>query len=252
MKMKKILNLGVVLSLCYFCGCSSQNDPTKDENKNANATTITDASGNVYHTIQIGTQTWMVENLKTTKYNDGSSIPNVTNATEWSNLTGAAYCNYNNDINNVDKYGRLYNWYAVNTGNLAPIGWHVPYKSDWETLNQYLTDRGYGYGGSGDDVAKSIASNENWTSSTTKGDVGNDIISNNITGFNAVPAGSRGSNGVYGSLNGIAIWWSASRYYGNYSNGQPYSWKIFYNANNIQNGYSTSWNGGMSIRCVKD
>src|SRR5574344_55140 len=88
--------------------------------------TVTDIDGNVYHTITIGTQTWMVENLKVSKYNDGTAIPNVTDATAWAALTTGAYCDYNNDVANGTKYGHLYNWYAVNTGKLAPSGWHGP------------------------------------------------------------------------------------------------------------------------------
>ena len=85
-------------------------------------TTVTDADGNVYHTITIGTQTWTVENLRTTKYNDGTAIPNVTNTTSWRNLTTPGYCWYNNDSTTYKAtYGALYNWYAVNTGKLAPV-----------------------------------------------------------------------------------------------------------------------------------
>jgi hypothetical protein len=84
---------------------------------------VTDVDGNVYHAIKIGTQIWMLENLKVTKYNDGSSIPLVTDTTTWSNLSTPAYCWYNNDLaTNKDTYGALYNWYAVNSGNLCPTG----------------------------------------------------------------------------------------------------------------------------------
>src|SRR5665647_1584626 len=89
------------------------------------AQTVKDIDGNVYHTVKIGTQVWMVENLKTTKYNDGTSIPNIIDGTTWSNLTTPGFCFYNNDAANKNIYGALYNWYTVNTGKLAPTGWHV-------------------------------------------------------------------------------------------------------------------------------
>ena len=89
--------------------------------------TATDIDGNVYHTVTIGTQVWMVENLKTTRYNDGSPIPLVTDSSYWSNLTTPGYCWYNNDTTNKNTYGALYNWYTVNTGKLAPqAGMYLP------------------------------------------------------------------------------------------------------------------------------
>jgi hypothetical protein len=88
---------------------------------------IADVDGNLYKTIQIGTQIWMAENLKTTRFNDGAPIPYVTDDIEWEKLTTPGYCWYDNDPSSFkDIYGALYNWYAVNTYKLCPIGWHVP------------------------------------------------------------------------------------------------------------------------------
>jgi len=97
-----------------------------------------DIDGNVYHTVIIGTQIWMVENLKTTKYNDGTSIANVTDNVEWIGLTSPAYCWYNNYTSYKTQFGALYNWYAVNTGKLAPTGWHVPSHAEWTTLTNFF------------------------------------------------------------------------------------------------------------------
>jgi len=125
-----------------------------------NSESVTDIDGNVYHTVKIGTQVWMAENLKTTKYNDASSIPNLTDNAGWVGLTSGAYCWYNNDaITNKNIYGALYNWYAVNTGKLCPGGWHIPAISEWETMENHLIVNGYNYDGtlSGNKIAKSLA-----------------------------------------------------------------------------------------------
>jgi hypothetical protein len=97
--------------------------------------TVKDIDGNVYNTVIIGIQVWTKENLKTTKYNDGSPIPNVTDDTQWENLTTGAYSWHNNDAANYkNPYGGLYNWYAVETGKLCPTGWHVPTEDEWYNL----------------------------------------------------------------------------------------------------------------------
>ena len=115
---------------------SGNNTPLLIELKrNPLAGSVTDIENNNYKTVKIGTQWWMAENLKTTKYNDGTSIPYVTDNWEWYNLTTPAYCWKNNDPEaNKNIYGAMYNWYAVNTGKLCPAGWHVSTKPDWETL----------------------------------------------------------------------------------------------------------------------
>jgi uncharacterized protein (TIGR02145 family) len=111
----------------------------KKDSKNDTPSIVTDKDGNVYHTITIGTQVWMVENLKTTKYNDGTDIPLVKDSATWANLTTPGYCwLYNDQTTYINTTGALYNWYAVNTGKLAPIGWHVPSDSDFIALTKYL------------------------------------------------------------------------------------------------------------------
>jgi len=113
----------------------------KDDNNNPTTTAgkVTDIDGNVYDTVKIGTQIWIIENLKTTKYNDGTSIPMVTDSAAWINLTTPGYCwHKNTSASYKNTYGALYNWYAVNTGKLAPKGWHVPSDAEWTTLITYL------------------------------------------------------------------------------------------------------------------
>jgi uncharacterized protein (TIGR02145 family) len=102
-------------------------------------TPLTDIDGNVYNTVIIGTQVWMTENLKTTKYNDNTKIPNVIDNTPWCTLPTPAYCWYKNDeASNKHSYGALYNWFTVNTGKLCPTGWHVPSEVEWTTLTDCL------------------------------------------------------------------------------------------------------------------
>jgi len=102
---------------------------------------LEDNDGNTYQTVQIGDQIWMAENLKTTKYNDNTSIPLVTDNTEWSNLSTPSYCWYNNDEGSYkEDFGGLYNWWAVKTGKLCPIGWRVPNILDWEALVDFVGD----------------------------------------------------------------------------------------------------------------
>jgi uncharacterized protein (TIGR02145 family) len=177
--------------------------------------TVKDADGNIYHIVTIGTQTWMVENLRTTKYNDGTAIPNVTNTTTWDSLTTPGYCWYNNDATtNMATYGALYNWYTVNTGKLAPAGWHVPTDAEWDTLQNYLIANGYNYDGTitGDKIAKSMAAQTNWSTSNYTGSIGNNVSINNRSGFSAVPGGCR-DDGGFRFVGSNGYWWSDTECY---------------------------------------
>lgn len=162
--------------------------------------TMTDQDGNVYKTVAIGTQTWMAENLRTTTYNDGTAIQNVTDNDSWASSTGA-YCNYNNTTvtDTIATYGRLYNWYAVNTGKLAPKGWHVPTDAEWTTLTTYLG----GESVSGGKLKETGTTH--WISPNTG--------ATNETGFTALPGGFRRSNGTFSDIGGCGSWWSATEYY---------------------------------------
>ncbi|GEM_PF-853591 len=212
--------------------------------------TVTDVDGNVYHTVTIGTQTWMVENLKTTKYRDGTSIPNVTDATAWAALATPAYCWYNNDAaTNKSTYGALYNWYAVNTAKLAPTGWHVPTDAEWTTLQNYLIANGYNYDGTttGNKIAKSMAATTNWSSYTGTGTIGNDLTKNNSSGFTALPGGCRFSNGTFDTIGYYGYWWSSTE------GGTTDAWfrYLYYGGGNLYGGYDTK-SYGFSVRCVRD
>ncbi len=197
---------------------------------------ITDIDGNIYHAITIGTQTWMVENLKTTKYRDGSSIPNVTDGNTWTGLTSGAYCDYNNLSSNSSVYGRLYNWYTVkDSRNVAPLGWHVPTDAEWTILSDYLG----GLDISGGKI-KEIGTSH-WNSPNTG--------ATNQSGFSALPGGNRNYDGQFVGINNASNWLSTtefnidSAWYRNCASFGNYIWRGY------ANGYKT---GGLSIRCIKD
>ena len=177
---------------------------------------VKDIDGNVYNTVNIGNQEWMVENLKTTKYRNGDLV-GTTNPPNLD-ISGEINPKYQwapqYNISNVIYFGRLYTWDVVNDSRgICPVGWHAPSDSEWTILTDYLTNNGYGYQGSGDDVAKSIASAEWWdTYSTSGGAIGYGPASNNSSGFSGVPAGYRASDGSGGSIGNITYWWSSTEY----------------------------------------
>lgn len=204
--------------------------------------TVTDADGNTYSTVKIGTQIWIGENLKTTKYNDGTSIPLVTDDIAWTALTTPAYCWYNNDVGNKNTYGALYNWYTVNTNKLCPIGWHVPTDAEWTTITIYLG---------------SLVTGRLKESGTTHWQMPNtDAI--NDSKFTALPGGIRQFNvTVFQRLGEIGSWWSSDKYNnGNVDLGSSRSicnslGDIFeVNINIFVEG--NQFGSGLSIRCLKD
>lgn len=206
---------------------------------------VQDIDGNLYNTVTIGTQVWMKENLKVESYNDGSPISYVNNDFQWNIQSAGAYTQADHNPDYKDTYGNLYNWHAVTTGNLCPAGWHVPSAAEWDELETYLTDNGYGYGGSGSDVAKSLSATVLWSSSATTGNVGNDLPSNNSSGFTALPASfMRGSNDFPGSE---TYFWTSDEY--NATNGEYRGWTS--NTSSINTSISDKTRG-FSVRCVKD
>jgi uncharacterized protein (TIGR02145 family) len=212
---------------------------------------MNDIDNNLYKTIQIGTQTWMAQNLKTTKFNDGTNIPLKTDDVDWSNLKTSGYCYYKNDsVSYKDLYGALYNWYTVNTGKLCPSGWHVPSDTEWITLINYLITNGYNYDNttSGNKIAKSLATDYNWYASTAIGAIGNIDYPEkiNATGFTGLPGGIR-TNTAFSSIGSSGVWWTATNY------GTLYA-KQYFLSNNINSlvGSFDNKEYGSSVRCIKD
>lgn len=183
--------------------------PTTSKTTNFDFVECKDADGNYYATVKIGSQIWMAENLKTTKYNDNVSIPNITDNTSWAALSTGSYCDYNNTPTNSIIYGKLYNWHVVNTSKFAPTGWHVPTASEWAKMENYLHINGYSLDSSNElyKLGKSLAANINWNDNNTNGTVGNDLSKNNNSGFSALPAGRRYYDGGDSNLGISAIWW---------------------------------------------
>jgi uncharacterized protein (TIGR02145 family) len=191
---------------------------------------IYDSEGNKYRTIQIGTQTWMAENLKSTKLNDGTDIPFVPDVAIWSGLTTPGYCWFNNDS---VGYGALYNWYTLNTGKLCPEGWHVPADEEWTVLTDYL-------GG------KSVAGGKLREAGTTHWQSPN-AGATNESGFTGLPAGYRSYGGSFNNFKNYGFWWSSTEW----SSSAAWYRDVYYGYNSVDRSNSNK-KSGANIRCVKD
>lgn len=205
------------------------------------SSTVTDISGNVYPTVTIGTQTWMGENLRVEKYNNGTPIPLVTDALDWSNnytnktkLPMMAW--YDNDkvTHSSNKNGALYNWFVVDTKKLCPIGWHVPTDAEWSILTDYL----------GEKAGLRMKSTAGWNLVNSTGYNGTNDVN-----FNALPAGYRElSSGIFDSFGYYGYWWSSSA-------STDYAWIRVIGSNSYYGnvGRSSLNQGiGYSVRCLKD
>jgi uncharacterized protein (TIGR02145 family) len=211
--------------------------------------TVTDIDGNVYTTVTIGTQVWMAENLKVTKYRDGTAIPNVTDGSAWAALTTGAYCIYNNNASNeVDTYGALYNWYAaVDVHNIAPTGWHVPTDAEWKELEKALgmsqaEADGTGYRGTNE--GSKLSGNANlWVDGVLEND-----SEFGSSGFNALPGGDRTYTDGSFRLNGeFGNFWASS------GDGAGGAFRLLHYSNtDIYRVNSNNLRFGYAIRCVRD
>ena len=200
--------------------------------------TVTDIDGNIYNTVQIGTQCWTLSNLKVSKYRNGDSIPTGLSNSDWQNTTSGAYAIYNNDPVNDGLYGKLYNHYAVtDSRGLCPTGWHVPSDAEWTILENHFGGSSVAGG-----ALKSTAMQP-----TPGGWNAPNAGATNSSGFTAPPGGFRNSNGGFYSMSDLGYWWSSSV---SSASGAWYR-SLYYNVSNI-NRASTNRAVGFSVRCCRD
>ena len=208
------------------------------------ASTVT-YDGYTYDLVAIGDQCWFAENLRTTQYADGSSIPEVMGATAWSGLNDGARCAFNNDASNLATYGYLYNWYAVtDSRNVCPEGWHVPSDDEWMVMEQALgmtASAADSLGLRGVDQGHQLKSAFGWSP-----DAFDDGNGSNAAGFNALPGGIRYSYEFYGTAGSSGRWWSTT---GSFQ--QARYRRMNYDQAGIWRDSSAPFNG-FSVRCILD
>lgn len=195
---------------------------------------VSDEDGNSYNTIIIGSQCWMVENLKTSKLSDGSDILLVTNNNDWEDLTEPGYCWYNNDSATYGSvYGALYNWFTVETGDLCPDGWHVPTNNDLITLSSFL----------GGDTISGGKMKEQGTTHWASPNTG----ATNESGFTALPGGYRYIDGTFYVVTHNFSLWSSTEY----NSDSAWNGYIHYYEKSFGRTHKVK-NDGFSVRCIKD
>jgi len=195
--------------------------------------TVTDIDGNIYPIIEIGNQCWTKENLKTTKYADGSVIPNVTSDSQWTGLTTGAWANYENSAVNDAVYGKLYNWYTVaDPRNVCPTGWHVPTDAEWRTLTDFLGEELV--------VGGKMKSTTGWQAPNTG--------ATNESGFSGLPGGGLFNfNGTFNDVGYIGYWWSSSEFF------TSIAWYRSLAYDDVVTGRDANFkHWGFSVRCLRD
>jgi len=222
-----LILVSFTMVVIHACKKDDDSDPANQE--------IRDIDGNVYTAVTIGNQVWMAQNLKTTRFRDGSALAYPgSDLTGWKNNTTGAYAYlFNDEASFRETYGALYNWAAVNTGKLCPEGWHVPTESDWNLLFGFLGD-------------SMVAGGKMKTSDTTLWLSPNTAASNS-SGFSALPGGYRDHNGMDGLLKKNAFFWTAD----NASTNNAWHHKLDYQSTQAYGGKRNK-RYGLSVRCLKD
>lgn len=217
-------NLSLFLICLFFATCK----------KDAAMPTVTDIDGNVYHTVKIGTQTWMVENLKTTHYRNGDGIDNLIDNMAWASTTKGAYADNPMVPNYAKTYGHLYNWFAVkDPRNIAPIGWHVASDTEWIALTDFL---------GGENVASNKlreAGISHWASPNAG--------ATNSTRFTALPGGYRADDGTYEMDGTFGSYWTTDEFSSTIGLERDF---LVSDPTVTESPYHKI--GGNSVRCIKD
>lgn len=224
--------VAVLGSACTSCGPQPAATPPPSPMPTGS---VTDIEGNVYPTIKIGKQEWMVQNLETTTFNNGTPIPNVTDMSAWANLSSPAYTWVDNDVANKDTYGALYNWYAVGTNQLCPDGWSIPSSTNWGPLVD--TEGGKSVaGGRLKEVGTTL-----WLSPNAG--------ATNQSGFSARPAGSRELDGSFAYKGQNSFWWCSDQQLLSLPS-TAWFWQAAYdNASSV--GGQSQLPKGLSVRCMR-
>jgi len=224
--------------------------------------TITDIDGNLYEIVQIGDQWWMAENLKVTKYRNGDLIETTSPAT--LNLREVVYNGgrpkyqwaYDGNESNVGLYGRLYTWFTITDGRgVCPAGWHVPSYDEWMILQDHLIENNYNYDGttSGNKISKAMAALTNWVQTDITGTPGNTDFAQkrNASGFRALPAGVRWTDGRFDGLGCSGNWFTSTNYYDDYD-GIFRAFVIYTNSYTLVAATCDHEADAISVRCVRD
>ena len=209
--------------------------------------TLRDIDGNEYATMQIGSQIWMMENLKTMRLTDGTPIEYITDSYLWKSDSSGGFTVYDNRLINKLTFGLLYNGHCIKSGMLCPKGWHIPSNEEWHILINFLVQNGHNYDQTAElnRLAKSLASTTGWNSAPDAGHIGYQPRSNNSSGFTALPAGKRDEFGLFMNLGHFTGWWSSSS-----QNNTHSFWYLFSDRVDIGQ-FEASNNNGFSVRCVK-
>jgi uncharacterized protein (TIGR02145 family) len=236
MKKKYYITLTIfsIAFIFIIMNCEKQNDnlPVKD------------ADGNIYQTVTIGNQVWMVENLRTTHYRNGDPIPRITEINDWSNRNSGAYCEYKNEVTNSQAYGMLYNWYVItDKRNICPKGWHIPTDEEWHELVSYLDS----VASINNSIVESKRAGgmlkENGTLHWSTPNVG----ASNTSGFTGLPGGTRIHNGYFNIISKYGYYWTSSE------KGSDLAWfRVLDYDNSGVLRFQGFKRNGFSIRCIKD
>ncbi|CAD0002849.1 fibrobacter succinogenes major paralogous domain-containing protein [Flavobacterium salmonis] len=219
-QIKDIYKIAVLLFFFSFFSCK-------------NAETVEDLDGNIYHTTKIGKQTWMVENLKVTRFNNGDSIKKITSNKDWKKIEQAGYSFYNNDIAFVKEYGFLYNYNCLkDIRRIAPKGWRIPTEEDLRELESFINSNSIG-------IFLKEKGNTHWLPSNAVG--------NNATGFNALPGGYRDEKGAFYMLKSNGYYWTTNGSF------EFYNWsdRMFQAFADVRRD-SVFKRYGFSIKCIKE